>query len=175
MSRFTKGFMMLLMTTEAPGSKSRAHDFDGLRSRLNDLARRLLWRRRNVVEPRRSDIVINLNPQTLSLIASAATTAIKAVPKGQLARLGLTRAPLAAPLALSPLPMAAAAAGGALVVALVVPSSRRWLLAKATTLTTAVRSKMLSQDNSDQKPHAEEAVTESTPASDVANGHASVA
>ncbi len=125
--------------------------------------------------------MINLNPQTLSLIASAATTAIKAVPKGQLARLGLVRAPLAAPLVLSPLPAAAAAAGGALVVALIVPSSRRWLFGKAATLSTAVRRKMLARGGEQANVDAEEGAqagepaTESPPASDVANGHASVA
>jgi hypothetical protein len=161
--------MILLMTIEASGSKTRARRFDGARTRLADLARALLFKRRNVVEPPRSVIVINVNPQTLSLLASAASGVIKAVPKGQLARFGLARAPLAAPLALSPLPLAAAAAGGVLVVALIVPSSRRWLFAKATTLTTAVRSKIL------ERGTLAETSVESPPATDVANGHVSVA
>lgn len=177
--------MILLMTIEASGSKTRAPRFAAVRTVLGELARALLMRRRsvvepqqgnvvepqirNVVEPQRSDIVINVNPQTLSLIASAVTGVIKAVPKGQLARLGLARAPFAAPLALSPLPLTAAAAGGALVVALIVPTSRRWLFAKATTLTTAVKSKMLARGS------AEEPSVEPVNATDVANGHVSAA
>lgn len=90
--------------------------------------------------------MISMNPQSLSLLAAAASGIFSAVPKGQLARFGLVRAPLAAPLAIAPVPLAAAA--GVLAVALAVPSSRRWLISKATTLTNTVRSKLLAASES---------------------------
>jgi hypothetical protein len=107
----------------------------------------LLLESHQLVEPKRSNLVINLNPLTLSLVASAASGVIAAVPKAQLARLGLVRIPVMAPLAFAPLPAAAAATGGVLAVALIVPTSRRWLLAKATTVSTAVKEKMLANGN----------------------------
>lgn len=112
--------------------------------------------------------MINMNPQTLGLIASAASGALKAIPNNHLARVGLVRVPLVAPLAISPLPVVAAAAGGALAVALVVPSSRKWLISKATTLTTAVRNKMLMNGSS------EETSAEPDSATGVANRHGNV-
>lgn len=96
--------------------------------------------------------MIHINPQSLGLLTAATSGIISALPKGQLARFGLMRAPVAAPLAISPL---AATAGGVLAVALTIPSSRRWILSKATALTTAVRSRLMPNSNSgDDQPDA---------------------
>lgn len=93
--------------------------------------------------------MINFNPQSLSLLAAATSGIVSALPKSQLARFGIMRAPVAAPLALSPL---AATAVGVLAVALTIPSSRRWLLSKTTALTTTVRSKMLRHRKAEDQP-----------------------
>lgn len=94
--------------------------------------------------------MINLNPLTLGLVASAASGVIAAVPKAQLARLGLVRLPLVAPAAFAPLPAAAAATGGALAVALLVPSSRRWIFSQANLVSSKVREKLLSNGKADE-------------------------
>lgn len=65
------------------------------------------------------------DPQTLSLLATAATGVMNAIPKGQLAKLGLTRLPLVATL-----PVVGAVAGGAFITALAIPQSRKWMFEK---------------------------------------------
>lgn len=75
------------------------------------------------------------NPQTLGLIADAAGSVVSALPKQQLARVGLAKS---AP-ALSPLPVIGVVAGGALVTALIIPTSRRWLIDKATAAYASAR------------------------------------
>lgn len=69
-----------------------------------------------------------LNPQTLKFIASTAGNLISALPRKELARVGLIKAPAA-----STLPVVGVVAGGALVTAFAIPKSRRWLIHKAKT------------------------------------------
>jgi hypothetical protein len=70
-----------------------------------------------------------LNPQTLQLIASTARNLISAIPKKELARIGLAKSASTA----SAVPVVGVVAGGALITALAIPTSRRWLNDRAST------------------------------------------
>lgn len=67
-------------------------------------------------------MMIPINPATMRLAGTAAAALVKFVPKAQLARFGLVKAPL-----LGAVPLAGAVLGGAAITALAIPQSRQWL------------------------------------------------
>lgn len=66
--------------------------------------------------------MIPINPATMKLAGSAASAFVRFVPKAQLARFGLVKAPL-----MGAVPLAGAVLGGAAITALAIPQSRQWL------------------------------------------------
>lgn len=95
------------------------------------------------------------DPQTLGLLASAATGVMNSIPKVQLAKLGLTRLPF-----LAPLPLVGAVVGGAVVTAIAIPQSRKWMIEKGKIAFEAVQDFAQSQvarngDSNSEQPSNE--------------------